>query len=133
MVKKASLSDDTIKELLREKQSWNELVVSIDAATLHLKAFLATHKTAVGLSGVPGVAPLLGGLAGAYRATSFFYDPGAPATTGVPTAANAQGLIEQYAAKNNELLLNRAEILKAGGQAEYFASFLRRNKNTPKP
>jgi hypothetical protein len=119
MVKKASLSDDTIKELLREKQSWNELVVSIDAATLHLKAFLATHKTAVGLSGVPGVAPLLGGLAGAYRATSFFYDPGAPATTGVPTAANAQGLIEQYAAKNNELLLNRAEILKAGGQAEY--------------
>jgi hypothetical protein len=118
-VNKATLSDDKIKELLREKQSWNELVVSIDAATLHLKAFLATHKTAVGLSGVPGVAPLLGGLAGAYRATSFFYDPGAPATTGVPTAANAQGLIEQYAAKNNQFLLDRAEILKAGGQAEY--------------
>src|SRR3984885_7766536 len=48
-VNKATLSDDKIKELLREKQSWNELVVSIDAATLHLKAFLATHKAAIGL------------------------------------------------------------------------------------
>ena len=118
-VNKATLSDDKIKELLREKQSWNELVVSIDAATLHLKAFLATHKTAVGLSGVPGVAPALGALGAIYRGTSYFYNPGAPGTTGVPTAASAQGLIEQYAAKNNELLLNRAEILKAGGQAEY--------------
>jgi hypothetical protein len=118
-VNKATLSDDKINELLREKQSWNELVVSIDAATLHLKAFIATHKSAVGLSGVPGVAPALGALGLVYRGTSYFYNPGAPGTTGVPTAANAQGLIEQYAAKNNELLLNRAEILKAGGQAEY--------------
>jgi hypothetical protein len=118
-VNKATLSDDKIKELLREKQSWNELVVSIDAATLHLKAFLATHKTAVGLSGVPGVAPLLGGLGAVYGGSSYFYTPRAPATVGVPTAANAQGLIEQYAAINNKFLLDRAEILKAGGQAEY--------------
>jgi hypothetical protein len=118
-VNKATLSDDKIKELLGEKRSWDQLVVSIDAATLHLKAFIATHKAAIGLSGVPGVAPALGALGAVYRGTSFFYNPGAPGTTGVPTAANAQGLIAEYAAKNNQLLLNRAEILKAGGQAEY--------------
>lgn len=118
-VNKASLSDDTIKGLLREKRSWDDLIVSIDAAKLHVEAFIATHKAEVGLSGVPGVAPALGALGAIYRGTSYLYNPGAPGATGVPTAASAQGLIEEYASKNNQLLLTRAEILKAGGQAEY--------------
>ncbi len=118
-VNKASLSDDTIKGLLREKRSWDDLIVSIDAAKLHVEAFIATHKAEVGFAGIPGVAPALGALGAIYRGTSYLYDPGAPGSTGVPTAASAQGLIEEYASRNNQLLLTRAEILKAGGQAEY--------------
>jgi hypothetical protein len=116
-VTKATISDAKIKELLAEKKSWDDLVVSVDAATLHVKSFIATSKNEIGLGGASPTALL--SLEVAKRISSFTTDAGAPSTTGIPSAASAQGLIAEFAAQTNKLFLERAEIIKDGGRAEY--------------
>ena len=123
-LKKATLDDEKIKQLLREKKSWDDLVLSIDAAKIHLEAFIATHK-----SYFFGPGAIIGGATEAAKGiASFLTVPGAPGTQGIlplapgaagtPTATTAQSIILEDAKKTNAALLKQAEIIRAGGKLQ---------------
>ncbi len=116
-VRKATLDDAKIKQLLAEKKSWDDLKLSIDGAKNHLEAFIATHKSYFfGPGGIIG-----GATEGTKAIASFFTVPGAPGTqgalplapgaAGTPTKVTADAILLTDAKKENAELIIRAEII----------------------
>ncbi len=124
-VRKATLDDEKIKQLLKEKKSWDDLVTSIDAGKLHLEAFIATHK-----SYFFGPGAFIGaGKEAIGRILSYGDFVGAPGeqgalplgkgAAGTPTRATAYGTLFADEQKLNAELQKRAEIIRAGGKAQF--------------
>jgi CRISPR/Cas system CSM-associated protein Csm2 small subunit len=126
-VKKAGETDDQIKQLLKEKQSWDDMVVSIDAAETHLKGYIALHVKEIALSTLTGPTGFAGDRA-ANAVNSYLFDTtgGAPGGPAAPSFAAAQAQIEALAEKTNALLLKRQQIIAAGGEEEFRLGELRK-------
>ena len=117
-VRKATLDDAKIKQLLAEKKSWDDLKLSIDGAKNHLEAFIATHK-----SYFFGPGGIIGGATEGRTKTkaSFFTVPGAPGTqgalplapgaAGTPTKVTADAILLTDSKKENAELISRAEVI----------------------
>src|SRR6185437_11224130 len=122
-VSRVSIPDSEIQQLAREKAEWDKLKDSVEAATVKLEGWIATHLKAIAAGTAGGVAGTSGLVAGGVIG-NFIHNPGgAPATLGIPTLtgglAQLTAQAESEQAKLNADLLKRAEIIKAGGVAQY--------------
>lgn len=116
-VSKVALPDAEIQQLAHEKAAWDKLKDSIEAAKTHLEGFIATHLKLVAIESAGAATgqsnyPLISGAVGI---ANYFVKPGAPSTQGVPTIAAAAGLLAQDQQRLNDILLQRAKIVQAGG------------------